>query len=171
MKKLFICLIVSLTSFMSSRAVETGYRGFFEYGYLFGVEDYSQSSLNEIITVHGWQMNPRVFFGVGMNINVYKFKYLDDKIHYNLPLFADIRYDILDSPITPFLDLKTGYSVAGKFKGAYFNPSIGCRLALGDYCGLNLGVGYTYFHTNYEYIVDGTDFNIIGINLRVGVDF
>lgn len=29
MKKLFICLIVSLTSFMSSRAVETGYRGFF----------------------------------------------------------------------------------------------------------------------------------------------
>ncbi|MDE6783339.1 MAG: hypothetical protein K2J17_06420 [Paramuribaculum sp.] len=171
MKKFFICLVISLTSSLTSQAVETGYRGFFEYGYLIGVDDQHRSSMNEIITVHGWQMTPRIFLGAGVNLNLYKFKFYDDKIHYNLPLFADIRYDFLDSSISPFLDFKMGYSVAGVFHGPYYNPSIGCRLALGDSCGLNFGIGYTYFHTRYKFIVDGSDFNITGVNLRVGVDF
>lgn len=170
-KKIFICLIISVSSFLSSNAIEPGYRGFFEYGYLFGVKDYSHSSLNELVTVHGWQMNPRVFIGAGVNLNLYRFKALDNKLHCNLPVFADLRYDLIESKFTPFLDFKIGYSVAGKFTGAYFNPSLGCHFSLTENFGFNLGLGYTYMHTQWKYIDDGNNFNITGIDIRLGIDF
>lgn len=172
MKKSLIiaALTVALTG-MSAKAIETGYRGFFDYGYLIGTGDFSSSSLNEISTTHGYQILPQLFVGGGIGVHLYKFNAEGDGIHYNLPIFADVRYDVLETKFTPFVDFKGGYSVAGDFQGAYFSPSIGCRMAITDNLGINLGVGYTYMKTGYKYIYSGKDLNLTGVSIRLGLDF
>lgn len=171
MKKLILSAILALTACFSSQAVEPGYRGFVDYGFFIGTGDFDGSTLNEISTTHGYQIMPQLFVGGGVGIQFYKFEDAGDDIHYNLPIFADVRWDILENKVTPFVDVKGGYSVAGEFTGAYVNPSIGCRIALGDKLGLNLGVGYTFMKTGYEYTYSGKDLNMTGVNIRLGFDF
>lgn len=160
-KYLISVLTLTLASF-TSHAIEPGYRGFFDYGFLYGTGDFDGSTMNEISTTHGYQVLPQLFVGGGVGVHLYKYE--SDGIMCNLPVFADVRWDILQTKFTPFIDVKGGYSVAGEFTGAYLNPSIGCRMALGDKLGINLGVGYTYMKTGY-------DLNMTGVNIHIGLDF
>ncbi|MDE6267822.1 MAG: hypothetical protein K2M04_01940 [Muribaculaceae bacterium] len=170
--KFLMCTIIAVATNFSSNAVEPGYRGFVDYGYMIGTGDFDGSSLNEISTTHGYQILPQLFVGAGVGVHLYKFNDAGSDLHYNLPIYADVRWDILDeTKFTPFIDFKGGYSVAGEFTGMYINPSIGCRMALGDKLGLNLGVGYTYMKTGYEFIYNHEDLNMTGINIRLGLDF
>ena len=171
MKKRFIAVAVA-TAFISANtlAVEPGYRGFFDYGYMVGTGDFESSTLNEITTSHGYQICPQLFVGAGAGVHLYKFNG-DDGIHYNLPVFGNMRYDILETKFTPFIDVKGGYSVAGEFTGAYVSPSVGCRMAVSSRVGINLSAGYTYMKTGYEYVKSGKDLNMTGINIRLGIDF
>lgn len=168
-KYLFSILALVLVSF-TSRAVEPGYRGFVDYGFLYGTGDFDGSTMNEISTTHGYQILPQLFVGGGVGVHLYKFDE-SDGIKYNLPVYGDIRWDILQTKFTPFIDVKGGYSVAGEFTGAYLNPSIGCRMALGDKLGLNLGVGYTYMKTGYYWKATGNDLNMTGVSIHIGLDF
>lgn len=175
MKKSFIitALTVALSGTMAN-AIEPGYRGFVDYGYLIGTGDFDSSTLNEITTTHGFQIIPQLFVGVGAGVHLYKFdNFEEDGTHYNLPVFADVRYDALESKFTPFVDVKGGYSVAGEFTGAYLSPSIGCRMAITDNLGVNLSVGYTYMKTGYEYgyYYSPSDLNLTGVSIRLGFDF
>ncbi|MDE6371317.1 MAG: hypothetical protein K2K92_07495 [Duncaniella sp.] len=172
MKKSFLIAALALVfSGTTAFAIETGYRGFVDYGYMIGTGDFESSSLNEITTTHGYQILPQLFVGGGVGVHLYKFNGGDGGVHYNLPIFADVRYDILETKFTPFIDAKGGYSVAGEFTGAYFSPSLGCRMALTDCLGLNLSVGYTYMKTGYKFIYSGKDLNLTGVNIRLGLDF
>ena len=171
MKKFILSAFIALTGVLSSHAVETGYRGFVEYGYLIGTGDFNGSDLNDISTTHGYQITSNLFVGAGVGVHLYKFNDGDDKTHYNLPVFADIRWDILETKFTPFIDLKSGYSVAGEFTGAYVKPSLGCRMAIGSKLGLNIGVGYTFMKTGYAYVYSGKDLNMTGVNIHLGLDF
>ena len=167
---LFVALIALLTS-TTSRAVEPGYRGFVDYGFLYGTGDFSESTLNEISTTHGYQIFPQLFVGAGVSVHLYKFD--GSGIRYNLPVFGDIRWDILQTKFSPFVDFKGGYSVAGEFTGGYVSPSVGCRMALGEKLGINLGVGYTYMKTGYAWTWRSyySDINMTGVNIRLGLDF
>ncbi len=44
-------------------------------------------------------------------------------------------------------------------------------MAIGDKLGINLGVGYTYMKTGYEWTATGDDLNMTGVSIRLGLDF
>ncbi|MDR3142790.1 MAG: hypothetical protein LBU37_13845 [Tannerellaceae bacterium] len=111
----------------------SGYRGFFDAGYIMKMGDLSSSRI-EVTTSHGYQINPSLFVGLGLGANLYSdglYKnsvYVSDtiggpkdvmmekvdslNISITLPIFVDVRYNfITEGQIIPFAGLKTGYSM------------------------------------------------------------
>lgn len=170
MKKYLFSIITFVAVSLSTYAIQPGYRGFVDYGFLYGTGDFDGSTMNEISTTHGYQLLPQLFVGGGVGVHLYKFGAYD-YTYYNLPVFAELRWDVLQTRFTPFVDVKGGYSVAGEFQGGYFNSAIGCRMAIAGKLGLNLGVGYTYMKTGYYWKVTHEDLNMTGVNIRLGLDF
>lgn len=155
-------------SMFDGNGPKSGYKGFVEAGYTIGVGDAGEGRIS-VMTVHGYQINPYIFAGIGVGGN-----YFHDGDVWNVPIFADVRSNILDNSISPFVDVKIGYSILD-IKGFFFSPSIGCRFAIGDKTGLNVGVGYELqkFSSNgyvlgYKYSYKGT---CGGIAFKVGLDF
>lgn len=148
--------------------LDKGYRGFADLGITFGVGSHANSRL-ELMTTHGYQIIPQLFIGAGVGAHYYV-----DASDIAVPLFADIRYDILNTPITPFTDVKAGYSVAG-ITGFYFSPTLGCSFKTSDKLRLNLGVSYSMQNAPYFYYWNGFYWsdraNCHGLSIKVGIDF
>ena len=102
----------------------SGYRGILEAGYTMKMGEISTSRI-EVTTSHGFQMNNRLFIGVGFGVNLYS-----DGLYYNpsapaaalgvdtvnmsmtFPVFADLRVNFIDKgSVIPFAGLKAGYSM------------------------------------------------------------
>lgn len=151
---------------------EPGYRGFFEYGYGFDTgSDHAFRHYNELHTTHGYQVIPQFFVGAGIGVDLYKGNYNYSELYYSIPLYLDLRYDVLTTRFSPFIDMKAGYAVAGDQTGWYVSPTAGCRMALDSHLGLNLGVGYLY-RKNTEMWVGGVAYpSISGVCIRLGLDF
>ena len=148
---------------------EVGYRGFVDAVWTIGVGDAAGADRIGLLTSHGYQIMPQLYVGAGVGINYY---YNGTAV--NMPVFANIRTDILPHSVTPYIDLKGGYSFF-EAKGLYLSPSVGCRFRIGDRLALNAGVGYTlqkcelWLYDGYEYW-DGK-FNIGGVSIRIGIAF
>ena len=180
MKKLSIVFFFILAAFSQAKAIyfdddatiEQGYRGFVEWDYTLGVGNASIDRIS-ISTSHGYQIAPQFFIGAGAS-----FSYYYDYEAYGIPLYVHMRSDLLNNEITPYIDLKVGYSI-GDSEGIYLNPSIGCRFSLTENLGLSVGVGYTFNKVDiYKIAYKDYDFNIApfkqnigGINFRIGIDF
>lgn len=172
MKKLILLIsaVIFTSSVFAQNTPKTGYKGFFDFGYVFDLSDYEAGRL-ELTTTHGYQFNPYIFAGAGIGYNYYT----EGEAH-AVPIFANIRVTPLNSSITPYIDAKLGYSVAD-IDGLYFSPSIGCRFGLNERIGINIGLGYSlqqaevwYYDFYYEDIY--TEKKVIsGLNLKIGIDF
>ncbi|MDR0750869.1 MAG: hypothetical protein LBF62_15040 [Tannerellaceae bacterium] len=111
----------------------SGYRGFFDAGYIMKMGDLSSSRI-EVTTSHGYQVNSSLFVGIGLGVNLYSdglyknSSYVADNIggpkdvmaktadslniSTTLPIFVDVRYNfITEGQIIPFAGLKAGYSM------------------------------------------------------------
>lgn len=68
------------------------------------------------------------------------------------PIFAQARYNILNTRISPYIDFKGGGSV-GDFKGGYVEPSIGVSMPVANRFAIDFSFAYTlYTHREkYEY--------------------
>ena len=169
MKKVLLILALALLSTQAKAldydddGVSPGYRGFVDFSYSLGVGDFGKNHDRvNLMTSHGYQFVPQFFAGIGIGANYY----YDDEA-WNLPIFAHFRSDILANDITPFVDLKVGYSFID-VKGFYLNPSVGCRFAVSDNLALNIGVGYTLQKTEFYYY--GNE-NCGSVDFRFGIDF
>lgn len=111
----------------------------------------------EFSVVYGYQLLPKLFVGGGAGLHIYP-----DEAAYEVPLFADIRYDFIDRRATPFVDVRGGYTV-GTYCGAYLSPTAGARIRLGSWGAINIGLGYTM------QFMEG--YNEDGLTLRVGFEF
>lgn len=151
--------------------LKSGYRGFIDLGYSFGVGDYGVDRI-EFSTSHGYQFNPYFYLGAGAGFNYYH----DGQVA-SVPIFANPRVDFPTGSISPFVDVKVGYSVSDHVEGFYFSPSAGVRFALQNKTGLNFSVGYTlqraevnYYDYNWNYY--GSENVTLGaITLKLGFDF
>jgi len=143
-----------------------GYRGFVEVGGGFGV-GYAGDGIFSFQTSHGYQCTPYFYLGAGIGLDVH--------FGYNtifMPIFANIRTNFLNRPVTPFFDAKIGYSVVDG-TGLYFNPNFGVSFGLNKKAALNFGIGYNmqiadiyYLYYNYE------ERRIIGaICFKLGIEF
>lgn len=153
---------------------KTGYKGFADLGFTIGIGKYGENRF-AISTSHGYQFNPNLFTGLGIGANYY----LDSKV-VSLPIFAHIRGNFLNNNISPFIDLKIGYSVLD-VEGFFMVPSLGCKIGF-------INVGIEYVMQKVEVItgasaeIDTTTGNTVwfyetgirncgGINLKIGFEF
>lgn len=173
MKRIAFIVVATLASLFCAQTssaitfdedgVSPGYRGFADFGYTLGVGDFGKNvDRVNLMTSHGYQIVPQFFAGVGVGVN-----YFYDQESFGLPIFAHFRSDILNNDITPFVDLKAGYSLLD-VKGFYLNPSVGCRFSVTDNIALNLSIGYTMQKADFIYF--GKQ-NCGGIDFRFGIDF
>lgn len=100
---------------------DSGYRAFVEAGYTVGTGEAAADRI-AVSTSHGYQINPYVFVGGGAGVNYYH-----SAEQWSIPIFANARGTLqLDGSVSPFLDIKIGYSAAD-VSGFYFSPSVGCK--------------------------------------------
>lgn len=171
MKKLLLLIASVMLScipasaiYFDDEGIPEGYRGFADFSYTLGVGDWGKNHDRiGIMTSHGYQIAPQFFAGLGVGFNYY---YDEHDEACSLPVFAHFRSDILEQEITPYVDLRVGYSFID-VKGVYINPSVGCRFELSDNIGLNVGIGYTMQQVDFI----GGKHNCGGIDFRFGIDF
>ena len=116
-------------------------------------------------TSHGYQFCPYAFFGVGFGT-----AYLHNPGTVSVPVFAHLRSDLLNNSITPFVDVKVGYSFTD-VEGLYFSPSLGCRFRVAKRVGLNLSLGYTLQKSSVYVLFWQVDTKIDAITFKFGIDF
>lgn len=150
----------------TENVLATGYKGFVDAGYAFGVGDDGADRVL-LTTSHGYQVNQYFFAGIGAGFNYYT-----DAELYSIPIFADLRgsFPITNTKVAPFFDLKIGYSV-GDVEGFYIAPGLGVRIAVSNKVGFNIGLGYEMQKIKYDgYYYDGT-FSCGGFAIKLGFDF
>lgn len=119
-----------------------GFRMFLDYGYIVGIGNTKNNKM-EFATSLGYQFNPIFYVGAGTGGQLS----MNDKDH-SLPVFINGRMNFLDEYTTPFLDVRTGYSVA-EGKGFYFSASAGVSFTKKGKHAFNLGLTYTSQNVKY----------------------
>ncbi len=146
-----LCLTASAQR-SATNGTSKGYQGFIEGKLAFGGGDYSAAG---VFTSHGYQFNPYVFFGGGAGLMVgsssadgYVDRYIDDKVM--VPIYANIKINILNKKISPMIDGKLGYSISDA-KGLFFATSVGCRIRLGNHAIIP-SLGYKAQQLDVKYL-------------------
>lgn len=132
-----------------------------------------------ITTVHGFRFNPKISIGLGTGIRFDP--YNED---YAIPVFANVRYDILNRKISPFMAANSGIAIGiGEFNtGFYGSFDFGCRfkrfsLSTGvetakrremDYYSVPFWYNGDIYYGEKEYTYDIQSINFI---LRLGFVF
>lgn len=138
MKKVFILAVMLLFSIgsIAQNTAKNCYRGYVDAGYSVGIGDYDFGRF-EVNTSHGYQINPYLFIGAGTGLHFmssYKTKDMDIPLDIrdskvDIPVFANIRCNLLKKKVSPFVDIKGGTYVTNN-GGLYVNASASCRISI-----------------------------------------
>lgn len=148
-------------SFTAGMGLQKGYRGFVDVEYYLTIDARSKSRFG-FSTSHGYQVLPYLYVGAGVGMQfitdmldpsegVWSYK---RKTFMPIPVFADVRMDLLKNKISPYLDVRAGKVFGDKAFGLMFNPSVGCRYELNKNIALNLSLGYSLQSTDLYPILD-----------------
>lgn len=107
-----------------------------DLGYNFGVGDYESDKI-ELSASYGYQFNPYLFLGVGAALDFYT----DGEC--TLPFFTHFRANFMNTRITPFGDVKLGYTV-GELSGVYLTMGLGVRFVWTKKLAVNLRLEYSF---------------------------
>lgn len=146
MKQLLLCLAVfcicaGLNPTMAQRR-DLAYSGMFNVGALYG----SNKTKLQAQTIHGIKYRGW-FAGAGAGI--------DDYFQQSIPVFLDLRKDILAKENTPFVYLDGGANIVNKGTenewqktkmdgGYFFEGGVGYKVDIGKNLALNFAGGYTF---------------------------
>ena len=152
----------------AARNTLKGYKGFVDFGYIVDLSDYDANKV-EISTSHGYQFNNYFYLGGGVAADFYT-----DADLIAVPIFVDFRANFINKKVTPFADIKTGYSV-GDVEGLYVSTGIGVRFSLKGKKALNLKLEYNYqqydyYYSGYYISYDDTA-DLEGLGFQVGFEF
>ena len=143
MKKAFITFLLLAVVALGgmARQPERGYRGFIDWSSSIRNDDWlfgkTTSFYTGFATTHGYQFNPRLFVGAGLD-----YEYCSKITSSIAALFAHARTDLKFGAYTPFGEVRLGYNVAHG-GGVYFSPAIGYRFNWGRKMGINAALGMT----------------------------
>lgn len=186
MKKFILILFIVPISFaLNAKQPQRGYRGFVDWSN--SIRSYEFNGVGRISdyytgfsTIHGYQINPWIFTGVGFDL-----EYFSTGRDFIIAPFFDVRSDLKFNKITPFADVRIGYNYTDG-KGVYFSPSLGYRFNWGRKVGVNLGIGLTLkgykadiIDIEYNPGLGGWGVEYIGterrvetlFSFRIGIDF
>lgn len=168
---------------------DKGYYNYSSLALLFGQGQNGLLPVPSLTTVNGWQINKRLFTGIGIGYEYYEWSVM--------PVFADIKYMLGSDNFIPYGSFKIGYSFpiskpsdvyddynnnASKYYGGIqVSPEAGFRILLSDNTSLMMSIGYHFQQLSYRQLnyywwnntgnesTVHTDFN--RISLRVGFLF
>ncbi|MFC2384200.1 MAG: hypothetical protein D8B52_03795 [Prevotella sp.] len=135
--------------------IARGFKVFVESSYAIGIR-YGEYDRIETAVSLGYQMLPYLYVGGGA-----AFSYSPSHDDVAIPVFANIRANIINGPITPCFSTKIGYNFIGESNGLYFDSTIGCRLAFSNKHALYAGFGNTFYAADSEGM----------LKLQVGFEF
>ena len=139
MKNKFFALVALSLVFVTANARDyrtSGYMGFVEESTITDFDNF----YGGINTTHGYQFNQHMFAGAGAGIIMS----YDNTSTVGVPIYADFRYTMLKSKVTPFLEGKIGYAAAD-IGGFYASPAIGVDIAFTEKFGLYVGLAYEHY--------------------------
>lgn len=154
---LVICTLLCLVTKVQAQELRSNcYRGNVEAGYSVGIGDYNFGRF-EINTTHGYQFNPNFFLGAGTGLHFmssYETGGMDIALDareskVDIPVFANIRCNLLNKKFSPFVDVKGGTFVTNN-GGLYLVAAVGCRYAINDKYALSLSAGYAKEKLEFE---------------------
>lgn len=189
--------IFILANTANARQPDKGYRGFIEsdnfidlnFGFIAG-DPGDSHFCSGIITSHGYQFNDWLYVGGGTGF-IYNFNWknpqqvlFNEKMHYVIPVFAEVRLDAKWNRFTPYFSTQIGGNVAER-GGLYFSPMVGYRFNWGGRCAINLGLGMTMYGNtvttsdhictpdgeHLDYTVSHYNGNVVSFTARVGFEF
>ena len=145
MKKIIFSAILTLLCLSASAQSEFRerygtYKGFLDVGLASAFADGESSVSFELRTSHGVQINPFIFAGAGIGVGVTGGSAYDTTVM--APIFAQARFNFTRTTISPYIDLKGGYSV-GDFNGGYLQPSLGVSLPFTSKFAIDFALAYT----------------------------
>ena len=169
MKRIIFCVIACLSILLPLQVVTAksnshranvigkGYRGMVELQGVAMPVDGGPSNYGALFTYHGYQVVPQFFVGAGVGVVADGFSAGD------MLMAVRLRSDILDRKITPFVEADLGgrvYNGSDSYGGRprYFSAYGGCRFRIYNKLGVNVGLGYSFYHFG-------------GVGLKVGIDF
>ena len=140
------------SDFTPGKGPQKGYRAFVDLEYYKSIDAISEDHFG-FSTVHGYQFKPWLFAGAGAGMKISHNKHSKPDFakktdFYMFPVFADVRFDLLKSKFSPYLDCRIGYTLGNKAYGLMFNPSLGCRMGLTDKLAINASLGYSMQRTD-----------------------
>lgn len=137
---------------------KTGFKVFVEGGYTQGIGLYGEERVS-LMASAGYYFNSHILLGIGSGENYYT-----ESKKYGIPLYCVFRANLLNNSISPFLDIKGGYSI-GDIKGLFLAPSIGARWMIGDVIAFTTSIGYELQRTDcITAIIDLNNSNNINVN-------
>ncbi len=154
---------------------QKGFKILVEGGYGVGSGLYGEERISFMASI-GYRFNPFIYAGVGSGEN-----YFTSSEKYGIPLYATIRANFLNIGVSPYFDVKVGYSIAD-VKGLYLAPSVGCRWGFTDNIAFTASMGYELQRTDcYTAIIDlnnpndaiinNSKRNLGALNIKIGFEF
>lgn len=139
------------------------YQGSVDFGYSVGVGDWESDRI-ELSTSHGCLVNPYFYVGAGLGVHYYY-----DGSAVAIPIFADLRGNLMKGNIKPFLNFRIGYSVCD-IEGLYLSPSVGVSINRFD-----ISLGYSLqkarlYVSSYYYSWEES-VNVGAVTFKLGVRF
>lgn len=129
---------------IKTRFIASGLRSITDYQYTHGIGAVKNNRF-DFATSIGFQFNPYVYTGLGVSYGLTL-----NKKESSLPIFLNTKINIMDKQVSPYFNLKAGYSVMDA-KGIYVNPGIGISFFGPKGIGaMNLELGYSYQIANYH---------------------
>ena len=157
-----------------------GYKGFVEVGVGFSHHNYNYIGspyvdktqigfFADASTIHGYQFSKVFFLGGGVGITECT------ETNVMVPIFADLRFNLLDKRISPVIDVRGGYAV-GDHNGGYVSLNIGARFGLKkrQESAVYTMAGFSWIGDTgrgFLGVWDEKDRTCLGIFLRVGYEF
>ncbi|MBO7264337.1 MAG: hypothetical protein J6U93_07450 [Alistipes sp.] len=161
-KNIVVCIITLFAIGYSANAQsreynysDMGYWGNVELsgGALFPGGEIGVSTTNGCRLGNGWAM------GIGVGY------YLDlQAVHHliSLPFFMEAKYSLHDSNISPYMSLRTGFSITEKLTtGAYISPSIGVNINRWSFF---LRYGMNLYPTDVQLFISSVDDDLLEVN-------
>ena len=137
MRKLLLAVILFTTaSAIAQEKSEFPTKGYRGSGYVYYAGNGDDFETYNFGTTHGYQINSKWFVGGGMQLNFGSLLYKSEDYSFvSATEYANVRLDMLEKPISPYLNLKLGVTV-GDIEGWYAAPEAGVRFR-----HFNLGIG------------------------------
>lgn len=188
MKKSILLIFIALMTAMGSQAQEAevvkskptlrGYKAFYEAEYGFDIDNEEVDNNGEkisnyphcnnlmISTTQGYQVNNFFFAGGGVGI----LHYVDGN-RTVMPIFADIRFNLLDNKfIMPILNARVGY-VVGSWGGTYSSAWVGARLNLMHNHAASISVGVSHHNDQFSSTNNDFEWTATSFGIKLGYEF